>query len=192
MLRRSLSILCVMAVVAGCVTTDTDKWASTNSTRIVLEAEQFEGFRPRVHSKSQYCGEAEKAYWVASAGFVEIVLTRANAGCAILDSNRSVEGLINNWRMLRQGNAVQERPSIRVTALGAPGWIHFLRRKGKPCILFRIETGDSGGSFDQSTQTIMGYFCSQSPSPEITSSEARDFVASIRILSKPAPSKPTT
>lgn len=188
---RFLPILCVMMVVAGCETTGTNKWTPTKNSRLVLQAEQFEGFWPIIHIRDLYCGHMEKTYWVASAGTAEIKLTTADAGCAVLDASPSVEDLIQEWRWLKQGAAKQEGKSISVRTLGVPVWIHFLRRKEMPCILFRFGTGESGSNIDVSTQRIRGYYCSQS-SKEITASGASAFVKSIKILDEPTQYQPAT
>jgi len=190
-MQRLLSFLCVSIVIVGCQTTENNKWHPTKATRIVLQAEQFRGFWPRIQIKDLFCGEIEETYWVASTGTAEIALTTADPGCVVFDASPTIDDLIQEWRWLRQGPAKQEKDSIMIKSLGAPVWVHFLRRKEMPCILFRFGIGDSGDSINGSTQRIRGYYCSQS-SKEISARDAAAFVKSIKILDEPAQYQPTT
>jgi len=178
-MRLTAFLLCLLWPLAACQTTNS-KWVPVYSTRIVLDAEQFHDETPEIAKKETHCGFYERALWTTSASVAVVRLASANPGCVVLEANPSVEDLIKQWGWLKKGNARQDGESILAYTLGSPVWIHFLRRKDQPCIVFRYGVGDSGGDIDEYPELVRGFFCKKWSST-ITQEEAVVFVTSIRI-----------
>lgn len=171
--------------MAACQTTAENRRVSIESTKIVLEAEQFEGIAPDLYGKEMYCGRAEVAIWESGARVSAIALGLTDPGCAVIDDNMSIPEQIDQWIWLKKGEAQKDGESVMIRTLGTTAWMHFLRRKGRPCILFRYRLGESGDDLNVATEIVMGFYCDRSAA-EIDVDEAKAFVKSIRIDRKSA------
>jgi len=178
-MRPLILLLCTLWPLAACQTID-NEWMPVYSTRIVLGAEQFRDETPEIKRKETFCGSAEKAVWTTSANVAVVQISSANLGCVVLEANPSIKDLVKQWKWLEKADTRQDGESILTYSLGSPVWIHFLRRKDQPCIIFRYGIGDSGSSINEYPELIRGFFCKKWSST-ITPNEATAFVKGIRI-----------